>query len=147
MGGNNKTMKVFLFLKSAYYRLFYFFFRIHKSNSFGGEVTDVFAACLAVLPFSIVFFTDSFTIEHFISRFIIELPSLSKVFHLIVLISIVLINYVLFYHRRRYLAIKNQFANESRKVRVKRTLCCTLFSVLSMFSVAIFDVIFGRQGS
>lgn len=137
-------MKVFNFLKNAYYRLFYFFFRIHKSNSFGGEVTDVFATCLAVLPFSIVFFAVSFTIEHFISRFLIVLPSLSKGFHLIVLLSIVLINYVLFYHRKRYLAIKNRFANESPKVRVKRTLCCILFSILSIFSVIIFDGIFGR---
>ena len=30
-------------------------------------------------------------------------------------------------------------------VKVKRTLCCILFSVMSMFNVAIFDGVFERQ--
>jgi len=138
-------MKALNYFKNAYYRLFFFFFRIHKSNSFGEEMTDALATGIAVLPFSAVFFALTFTIEHFISRFIVVLPDLPKLFHLIVLVTILVFNYIVFYQRKRYLAVKNQFANESHGVKVKRTLCCILFSVMSMFSVAIFDGVFGRQ--
>lgn len=139
-----QAMKLFRYIKNAYYRLFFFFFRISKPNPFGGSHTDVFATCLAILPFSAVFFADTFTIEHFVSRFLFALPSFYKAFHLYIFIVIIALNYFIFYNKKRYLDIKNQFADENRKVRVRRTLLCILFSVLSMFSVAIFDAIFGR---
>lgn len=139
-----QNMRLFRYIKNAYYRLFFFFFRISKPNPFWGSHTDVEATFFAVLPFSVVFYADTFTIEHFVSRFIVALPSFPNSFHLYVLIVIIALNYFLFFNKKRYLEIKNQFADENRKVRVRRTLFCILFSVLSMFSVAIFDAIFGR---
>ena len=45
-------MKLLCYLKNAYYRLFYFFFRIEKRDNQGGEETDRFATVVALLPMS-----------------------------------------------------------------------------------------------
>ncbi|MBQ6306898.1 MAG: N-acetylmuramoyl-L-alanine amidase [Bacteroidales bacterium] len=42
-------MKVFNFLKNAYYRLFFFFFRMYKPSPYGGKETDTFTVVLTVI--------------------------------------------------------------------------------------------------
>jgi len=63
-------MRIFNFLKIAYYRLFYFFFRMHKPNPYGGRETDSYATVLAVLPLTFVLMASAFAIDDILTRII-----------------------------------------------------------------------------
>ena len=128
------------FYKKAYYRLFFFFFRMDKPNPFGGRNTDTAATVLAVLPFSVIWVMNCFTLKNILGRF---MPVPTKM-GIGVLIIIILFNYLLFFSKKRYKRIKAMFANEDKRTRHWRSFFCIVFCILSLFGTVIIDAIFGR---
>ena len=115
-------MKLFHYLKNAYYRLFYFFFRKEKRDSQGGEETDRFAAVVALLPISLLCYSGFFLLLYITSRFVIPLPLPSATFFIIFAIVDVGLNGLLFFYKMRYLKIKELFCNENQDRNFKRSL-------------------------
>lgn len=137
-------MIVLYFLKIAYYRLFFFFFRMFKPSPYGGRETDTFASVLAIMPLSAIVIANVYTINDILMR-IVSLPSLTLISipKVIAIISI-LFNYLLFFSKKRYKRIKAMFANEDKRTRHWRSFFCIVFCILSLFGIVIIDAIFGR---
>jgi len=137
-------MKIIIFLKKAYYRLFFFFFRMHKPSPYGGRNTDSAATFLAVLPLSCIMMTNAFTVDDILIRFF-STPIIRKIdFPLIMGVFFVLFNYFLFFHKNRYKKIKTMFENEEKRIRHWRSFFCIVFCILSLFGIVIIDAVFGR---
>ena len=137
-------MSLLRYLKNAYYRLFYFFFRMEKRDSQGGEETDRFAAVVALLPISLLCYSGFFLLLYIISRFIIPLPLPSTTFFIIFAIVDVGLNGLLFFYKKHYLRIKELFGNEDSDRRFKRSFWCIVFTIVILFSMFILMGIFGN---
>lgn len=137
-------MKVFNFLKNAYYRLFFFFFRMNKPNPYGGRETDAYATVLAVLPHTFVLMAGAFAIDDILMRIISSSIIRNYDFPIAFGVVVLIINYVLFFSKKRYKRIKAMFANEEKRTRHWRSFFCIVFCVFSLFGMFIIDIIFGR---
>lgn len=137
-------MKLLRNLIKAYYRLFYFFFRMEKRDSQGGEETDRFAAVVALLPISLLCYSGFFLLLYIISRFIIPSPLPSTTFFIIFAIVDVGLNGLLFFYKKRYLKIKELFDDEDYDRRFKRSLWCIVFTIVMLFSMFILMGILGN---
>ena len=127
----------------AYYRLFYFYFRIEKRGYHGMEESDKSAAIMALMPVCLFCYCDILTVLYVISRFLITLPRISGPIHVIIGIIIVIFNYLWFFREKRYIAIKKMFEGEEDHVRLFRSLMCIAFSLASLFTMAILIALFG----
>ena len=76
-----QNMKLFRYIKNAYYRLFFFFFRMFKPNPYGGRETDTFASVLAIMPLSAIMIANAYTIDDILMRFV-SLPFLTQIEYL-----------------------------------------------------------------
>ena len=141
---NNTVMDLICYLKKAYYRLFYFFFRIEKKNYQGGEESDRFAAVVAILPMSILCYSGFFTLLYIISRFILPIALPSGVFFVLFAIVDIVLNCILFFNKKRYLKIKEMFNDEDYDRRFKRSFWCIVFSILTLNSMFILIGVFGN---
>ena len=137
-------MKLFRYIKSAYYRLFYFFFRIEKRDNQGGEETDKFATIVALLPMSLLCYSGFFTLLYLIARFITPIALPSSTFFILLAIVDVGLNAFLFFSKKRYLKIKELFSQEDCDKRFKRSLWCIVFTTVILFSMFILMGIFGN---
>ena len=137
-------MSLLRYLKNAYYRLFYFFFRMEKRDGQGGEETDRFAAVVALLPISLLCYSGFFLLLYIISRFVTPLPLPSATFFIIFAIVDVGLNGLLFLYKKRYLKIKELFCNEDYDRNFKRSLWCIVFTIVILFSMFILMGIFGN---
>ena len=135
---------LFRYLKNAYYRLFYFFFRMEKRDGQGSEETDRFAAMVALLPISLLCYSGFFLLLYIISRFVIPLPLPSATFFIIFAIVAIGLNSLLFFYKKRYLKIKELFCNEDHDRRFKRSFWCIVFTIVILFSMFILMGIFGN---
>jgi len=128
----------------AYYRLFYFFFRIEKRSSGQIEKSDGFCAFMAILPLCLFGFIDLIIVEYLFSRFVYNLNiSQYKTFAIITCLIVDIFNVVLFLYDKKYLKIKDMFSTESSEVRSKRSFFCILYSLITMFGSIIIIAIFG----
>ena len=139
----NITMKIFKKLIKAYYRLFYFFFRIEKRNGRGGEETDSFAAIAALIPMVVLCFTNFLTLLYLISRFVLPFSPPSDIVFIIIIIIDIGLNGWLFLFKKRYLIVKALFENENDGLRFKRSFWCVGFSIASLFTMAVLIALFG----
>ena len=137
-------MNLLRYLKNAYYRLFYFYFRMEKRDGQGGEETDKFAAVVALLPISLLCYSGFFLLLYILSRFVIPLPLPSATFFIIFAIVDVGLNSLLFLYKKRYLKIKELFGNEDYDRRFKRSFWCIVFTIVILFSMFILMGIFGN---
>lgn len=132
-------------LKKAYYRLFYFYFRIEKRGYHGMEESDKSATIMALMPVCLFCYCDFFTVLYIFSRFLIPLPKPSYFFHGIIAVVFVVLNYLFFFRKKRYLAIKEMFEGEEDHVRLFRSIWCIAFSIASLFTMAILIALFGHR--
>ena len=137
--------RLFNRIKKAYYRLFYFYFRIEKRGYHGMEESDKTAAIMALMPVCLFCYCDIFTVLYVISSFLITLPHRSGPIHVIIGIIIVIFNYFWFFRKKRYIAIKKMFEGEEDHVRLFRSLFCIAFSLASLFTMAFLIALFGYR--
>lgn len=132
------------YIEKAYYRLFYFFFRIEKRSSGQNEKSDVFCTFMAILPLCLFGFIDLIIVEYFFSRFIYNLHiSQYKAYAIIISLIVDIFNGVLFFTDKKYLKIKEMFSNESSNTRHKRSVLCLIYSIITLFGLIILIAIFG----
>lgn len=131
-------------LINAYYRLFYFYFRLEKKNNRGGEVSDKLATFSALMPICVFCFGVFLTVLYVVSRFLIPLPNLSDWFLYSIAVVIIVLNFVLFFRKKRYITIKEMFEREEDHVRLFRSLMCIAFSLASLFTMAALIALFGH---
>jgi len=132
------------YIVKAYYRLFYFFFRIEKRNDGDGKGSDLYCALMALLPLILFGFFGLMTLEYFFSRFIFNLHLLQYKTNAITMALIsTVFNGVLFIDNKRYLKIKEMFSTEDDDTRQNRSFLCIVFSLFSMFGTVIIVAIFG----
>lgn len=136
-------MKITTKIIKAYYRLFYFFFKIEKTNHRGREESDKSATLMALAPICLLCFCNLLTLLYIVSRFIIALPRPSSLFYCILAALVVGFNFFLFFYKCRYLSIKEMFIDENDEQKFKRTFWCILFILASLFSSAILIGVFG----
>lgn len=141
--GNKIFVSFFEHLLKAYYRLFYFFFRIEKRGHRGQEESDRSAAFMALMPMSLLCYCNFLTLLYIIARFILPLSCPSKLFYYIMAILFVGSNFCLFFHKKRYLEIKAMFENENKDTRFKRSFWCVVFIIASMFTMFVLIAIYG----
>lgn len=134
------------YIEKAYYRLFYFFFQIEKRKDGEGKGSDVYCAFMALLPLIYFGFIDLAFIEYLFSRFICNLHvSQFKVVYILFLVLVsAVFNGVLFFHKKRYLKIKEMFSEEDDNTRSIRSFYCILYSLFTMFGSVVLIEIFGR---
>lgn len=136
--------RVFNRIKKAYYRLFYFYFRLEKKDFRGEEVSDKLATFSALMPICVFCFGDLLTVLYVVSRFLIPLPKLSDWFLYSMAVVIIVLNFVLFFRKKRYIAIKEMFFGEEDHVRLIRSLLCIVFSLASLFTIAFLIALYGH---
>lgn len=90
-------MKIITKIIKAYYRLFYFFYKIEKTNHRGREESDKSATLMALAPICLLCFCNLLTLLYIISRFIIALPRPSSLFYCILAALVVGFNFFLFF--------------------------------------------------
>lgn len=140
----NNIQQVLRYIKKAYYRLFYFFFRIEKRSSGRNEKSDGLCAFMAILPLCLFGFIDLIVLEYLFSRFIYNLNiSHYKAYEIIIALIADIFNGVLFFQGKRYLKIKEMFSNEDDDTRSKRSFYCILYSLITIFGSVILIGIFG----
>ena len=140
----NNIQQVLRYIKKAYYRLFYFFFRIEKRSSGKNEIPDGLCAFIAILPLCLFGFIDLMVLEYLFSRFIYNLNiSHYKAYGIIIALIADIFNVVLFFQGKRYLKIKEMFSNEDDDTRKERLFYCILYSLITMFGSIILIRIFG----
>jgi hypothetical protein len=130
-------------LINAYYRLFYFYFRIEKRGYHGIEESDKSATIMALMPICLFCYCDFFTVLYIFSRFLIPLPKPSHLFHGIIAVIFVVMNYLFFFRKKRYIAIKEMFQRESENTRIKRSFWCIAFSLASLFTMFLLIAEYG----
>ena len=130
-------------LIKAYYRLFYFYFRIEKKGYHGVEESDKSAAIMALMPVCLFCYCDILTVLYVISRFLAPLPKLSDLFLYIIAIVVIVLNFVFFFRKKRYIAIKEMFEGEEDHVRFFWSFLCIVFSIASLFTMAALIAFFG----
>ena len=136
-------MRMIKKLFKAYYRLFFFFFRIEKKNSQGYEETDKSATFMALAPLCLICFIDLLSVLYLVSRFIVPIPRPSNFLYVILAIFSIGFNFILFYHKRRYLTIIEMYKDENDDQRYRRAFWCIVFSLASLFSIGILIGVFG----
>ena len=136
-------MKIFKKIIKAYYRLFYFYFRLEKKDNRGGECSDKLATFSALMPICVFCFCDFLTVLYVVTRFLIPLPKPSDWFLYSIAAVIIVLNFVLFFRKKRYIAIKEMFSGEEDHVRLFRSLLCIAFSLASLFTMAVLIALFG----
>lgn len=132
-------------LINAYYRLFYFYFRIEKRGYHGMEESDKSAAIMALMPVCLFCYCNVLTLLYLISRFLISLPRIPKAIHVVIVLIITVSNYYWFFRKKRYIAIKEMFEGEEDHVRLFRSLLCIAFSLASLFTMAFLIALFGHR--
>ena len=141
--GNKIVVSFFEHLLKAYYRLFYFFFRIEKRGHRGQEESDRLAAFMALMPMSLLCYCNFLTLLYIIARFLLSLSSPSNSVFYIIAVFVIVSNFCLFFHKKRYLMIKAMFENEDKDSRFRRSFCCVVFIIVSMFTMFVLIAIFG----
>lgn len=132
------------YIVKAYYRLFYFFYRIEKRNDGDSKGSDAYCAFMALLPLIMLGFKDLMFIEYLFSRFIYNLHLMQYKFNTILLVLIpAVFNGVLFLRKKRYLKIKEMFSKEDSDTRSTRSFFCILYSLITIFGSILFVGIFG----
>lgn len=137
--------RLFNRIKKAYYRLFYFYFRIEKRGYHGMEESDKTAAIMALMPVCLFCYCDVLSLLYLISRFLIPLPRIPKAIHVVIVLIITVSNYYWFFRKKRYIAIKEMFEGEEDHVRLFRSLLCIAFSLASLFTMALLIALFGHR--
>ena len=128
----------------AYYRLFYFFFRIEKWSSGRIEKTDSHCAFMAILPLILFGFIDLLFLEYLFSRFIFNVHIIQyKTNAIIIGVLSSIFNGIVFFRNKKYLMIKEMFSNECDEKRRKRTLFCIIYSLFTLFGIVILINAFG----
>ncbi len=136
-------MRIINKTKEAYYRLFYFYFRIEKRGYNGMEESDKSAAIMALMPICLFCYCDFFIVYFIFSRFLISLPKPSHLFHGIIAVFFVVLNYLFFFRKKRYIAIKDMFEGDEDHVRLFWSILCILFSLASLFTMPLLIAEFG----
>lgn len=126
-------------ITKAYYRLFYFFFRMGKRK----HSSDKIATYCALLPLVLFGYIDLMILECFFSRFVYDLNvSHSVVYPIVLALISVIFNMIVLYHNQKYLAIREMFSTEDYDTRFKRSLLCILYSLITLFgSVILIDIL------
>lgn len=137
--------RLFNRIKKAYYRLFYFYFRIEKRGYHGMEESDKSAAIMALMPVCLFCYCNVLTLLYLISRFLIPLPRIPKAIHVVIVLIITVSNYYWFFRKKRYIAIKEMFEGEEDHVRLFRSILCIAFSLASLFTMAFLIALFGHR--
>lgn len=138
------TQQILRYIARAYYRLFYFFFRIEKRNDGDDKGSDAYCAFMALLPLIYFGFIALMFIKYLFSRFIYNWHIMqSKTFAISIVLISTIFNVVLFFHKKRYLKIKEMFSKEDDDTRQTRSFLCILFSLFTMFGSVIIIAIFG----
>lgn len=128
----------------AYYRLFYFFFRIEKRSDGDSKGSDGYCAFMALLPLIMLGFKDLIFIEYLFSRFIYNSHIMQYKFNAILMVLIpAVFNGVLFLRKKRYLKIKEMFLGEDSDTRSTRSFFCILYSLVTIFGSTTIVAIFG----
>ena len=140
----SKIQQILRYMARAYYRLFYFFFRIEKRSDGNSRYSEFFCVLGALVPLIYLCFMDLMFIEYLFLRFIYNFHLLQYKANAITiaLISTVL-NGGLFIYKKRYLKIKEMFSKEDDDTRQTRSFLCILFSLFTMFGTIIIVAIFG----
>ena len=133
------------YIVKAYYRLFYFFFRIERRSDGDSKGYDGYYAFMALLPLIMLGFKDLMFIKYLFSRFIYNwhIMQYKSVAILIVIIS-ALFNGLLFLRKKRYLKINEMFSNEDEDTRQRRSFLCIIYSLFTMFGSIVLIEILGR---
>jgi len=141
----NSIHQILRYMAKAYYRLFYFFYRIEKRGEPKNGGPELLYAIGALMPIIYFGFIDLMFIKYLFLRFIYNwhIMQYKSVAILIVIIS-ALFNGVLFLREKRYLKIKEMFSNEDDDTRSIRSFYCILYSLFTMFGTIILVEIFGR---
>ncbi len=140
----SNIQQILRYMAKAYYRLFYFFFRIEKWSSGKNEIPDGLCVFIAILPICLFGFIDLIVLEYLFSRFIYNLNiSHYKAYAIIICLISDIFNGVLFFQGKRYMRIKEMFSNEDKGTRNKRSFYCILYSLITMFGSVILIRIFG----
>lgn len=93
---------------------------------------NITAAGLSVMTISVIFFANIFTIGAFLRKANILHRFLSKPREgILLIIALLVINYFLFMHKRKYLKIKEMFVGESRQKRIIGGTLVVLYGFLS----------------
>lgn len=140
-------MKVLHFIKMAYYRLFYFFFRFGEKVDNKSPYPDAdlkFASITGIMIMSMVIFVDIFTVYWVISRFVVKLPIVSPFVFTSAIISVFILNMILFLRKKRYVRIIEYFRCESENAKGIRTFLCVIFTLASLFTISILGSHFGN---
>ena len=127
----------------AYYRLFYFFFRIEKKDHHGKEASDISATIMALMPVSVICYCDLLTLLYLIARFLITIPHTPNYVLYSIAIVIVILNFILFFQKKRYIAIKKMFECEDDNLKLKRSIWCIVFTAFSLFIMLALIALFG----
>ena len=140
-------MKVLHFIKMAYYRLFYFFFRygeIVDKNSSYPDNSIKFASVTGIMLLSMVVFIDLLTAFWCVSRFLVKLPTIGPWLFASIILLIFLANLTLFFRKKRYVKIVEHFRNEAENAKGFRTFLCAVFTLFSLFTISILGIRFGN---
>jgi len=84
-------------------------------------------------------------IEYLFSKFIYNLNIMHyKVNAILIALVLTVLNGLLFFHKKRYLKIKEMFSREDDNTRSIRSFYCILYSLVTMFGTIILVEILGR---
>lgn len=123
--------------------LFYsIFLRIGKQ--YGGEDFPLIPSLLATLVLSVMSFSlmlsVTFVINHWCHIQILRFTPDWLLYS--IFLGLLVANYFLFIHKKRYLAIMERYKNKDIKSRKKETLPYTIFFLLGLFSLVIVGFIY-----
>lgn len=141
----NSIHQILRYMAKAYYRLFYFFYRIEKWGEPKSGSSELLCALGALVPIIYLGFMNLMFIEYLFFRFVYDLHLMQyKVNAITIALISTVFNGVLFLRKKRYLKIKEMFSKENDDTRQKRSFLCIVFFLFTMFGTIILVEIFGR---
>jgi len=126
-------------IRKAYYRLFYWQYQ-RKANEHNDDnkVTTYIDVYGAVLVVSIIDLGNLYTMLYILCKLIFDTPPLYLYStHIVIAISVFLLNAFLFYRKRRYKRIVEMFQGESEEIRKRRNVVCEVLLFYSVLSLPI----------
>lgn len=140
-------MKVLHFIKMAYYRIFFFFFKFESGKTWLGE-SDKESAFLSILPLTVLMYGDYIIVDFVIFELFFHYTFPTIILDIIAL-AIFVFNYMALVRNEKYVEIKALYANEPRRDKRRRRFWCWVYVLISMFGfpiVGLFSEVLKAKG-
>lgn len=127
---------LFSFLKTTYYRIFFFIFKFESRERGWMKQSDKESAFLSIITLSVLLLGNVYMFDFIVFRLYFHVLTPTILLDIVTLAFFVF-SYIVIVRKEKYIEIKELFSNEPRKVKRRRRFWCWVYVIISLFGFPI----------